>query len=127
METLSQFLARQLLTDTRKHFSTLHQQWLDKQQEQQMPQNHMQHPKTDAQVADQKHAEHTALLNRVAELEQRVAALEASNMATPTASPSNAAPLKNNAVGTPADGQKPVSATPAPAAWASVHRLAPSS
>lgn len=33
-------------------------------------------------------------------------------MATPTASPSNAPALKNNAVGTPADGQKPVSANP---------------
>lgn len=37
----------------------------------------VQHPKTDAQIAEQRHAEHLALLNRIAELEQRVAALEA--------------------------------------------------
>jgi len=75
-ESLPQFLARVLCSSvgTREHFSSLHDIFL---QEQQMPQNHMQHPKTDAQVAEQKHAEHTALLNRVAELEQRVAALEA--------------------------------------------------
>lgn len=38
-----------------------------------------QHPKTDAQIEAQKHAEHLALLNRIAELEQRVAALKGKN------------------------------------------------
>jgi len=40
-----------------------------------MPQS-VQHPKTDQQIAEQKHAEHQALLTRIAELESRVAALE---------------------------------------------------
>jgi hypothetical protein len=39
-------------------------------------QNQIQHPKTDAQIIEQKRQEHVALLTRVAELEQRVAALE---------------------------------------------------
>lgn len=36
----------------------------------------IQHPKTEAQIAEQKRAEHVALQTRIAELETRVAALE---------------------------------------------------
>ena len=37
----------------------------------------LQHPKTDQQIADEKMASYEAVLARLAELEQRVAALEA--------------------------------------------------
>jgi hypothetical protein len=57
---------------TRLRFSTLHRMAI----EETMSNQNREHPKTDAQIASQKHAEHTALLNRIVELEQRVAALE---------------------------------------------------
>jgi BMFP domain-containing protein YqiC len=41
-----------------------------------MHEKHLQHPATDAQIAEQKRNEQTALLARVAELEARVTALE---------------------------------------------------
>jgi hypothetical protein len=69
-EAIAANIAKRIVANTRKRFSTLHAEAI----EETMPVP--QHPKTDAQIAEQKTAEHLALLNRIAELEQRVAALE---------------------------------------------------
>jgi hypothetical protein len=73
-EAIAANIARRIVRNqTRKHFSTLHAEALE---EIRMSENQLQHPQTDAQITEQKHAERVALLTRVAELEQRVAALE---------------------------------------------------
>jgi cell division protein FtsB len=72
MKSFPQYLATTLLTGTRKHFSRLHADYL---QEIQMSEQ-LQHPKTDAQIVEQKHAQIVALQARVTELEIKVAALE---------------------------------------------------
>ena len=75
MQTLTQYIARELIKGTRRKFGRLHSDYL---QEITMSQA-IQHPKTDAQIAEREHAEKLALLNRVAELETRIAALEGKN------------------------------------------------
>jgi uncharacterized protein YceH (UPF0502 family) len=67
--------ARITRNKTRKRFSTLYREAIEEIQ-MSNPNRLPEHPKTDAQIAEQKHAEHAALRNRVADLEQRVAALE---------------------------------------------------
>jgi uncharacterized protein YceH (UPF0502 family) len=73
-ESISQHIAKRILANkTRKGFSTLYSEALEETQMSQATQ----HPKTDQQIAEQKTAQHIALQTRVAELETRVAALEA--------------------------------------------------
>jgi len=75
-ESISQHIAKRILANkTRKGFSTLYREALEETQMSQATQ----HPKTDAQIAEQKRTEHVALQTRIAELETRVAALEGKN------------------------------------------------
>jgi hypothetical protein len=72
-KTISEYLADRIIKNQmRVKFSHAHADFL---QETQMSQP-IQHPKTEAQIAEQKHAEHVALQTRIAELETRVTALE---------------------------------------------------
>jgi hypothetical protein len=71
-EAISKHIAAAIVRNTRKRWASLYADALEGIQ---MPQS-VQHPKTDQQIAEQKHAEHQALLTRIAELESRVAALE---------------------------------------------------
>ena len=76
-EAISQHIAKRVLANkTRKGFSTLYREALEDTQMSQQP---IQHPKTDAQIAEQKQAQHAALQTKIAELETRVAALEGKN------------------------------------------------
>ena len=72
MQSLSQYLAAALTNGTRKQFSRLMADYLETTH---MAQS-VQHPLTDAQIAEQKRNEQTALLTRIAELEARVTELE---------------------------------------------------
>jgi hypothetical protein len=72
-ETIAANIAARITRNkTRYKFSTLHRLALEETMS-------LQHPETEQQIADQKQAEHVTLLNRIAELEQRVAALEGKN------------------------------------------------
>jgi hypothetical protein len=71
-EAISKHIAAAIVRNTRKRWASLYADALEGIE----MSDSIQHPKTDAQIAEQKHAEHTALLNRIAELETRVAALE---------------------------------------------------
>lgn len=74
-KSIGEYIADRIIRNQmRVKFSTAHADFLEEQYNMSP-----QHPKTDAQIEAQKHAEHLALLNRIAELEQRVAALKGKN------------------------------------------------
>jgi hypothetical protein len=72
-EAISKHIAAAIVRNTRKRWASLYADVLEGFQMSQP----IQHPKTEAQIAEQKHAEHVALQTRIAELDTRVAALEA--------------------------------------------------
>ena len=78
-ELIAQRIAARITQNqNRLRWRGLHQDALDHAERELMSEQHnIQHPKTDAQIAEQKKQERAALLARIAELEQRVAALEA--------------------------------------------------
>jgi hypothetical protein len=78
------------MQNTRKHWAGLHQEALseiEKEIVQKMAQDNLQHPLTDAQIAEQKQAAHAALEARIAELEQRLAELTPAEPVTEESSP----------------------------------------
>jgi len=72
-QAIADYIARRILENTRKRFSTLHSEALERNN---YMTTNIQHPLTDAQIEAQKHAEHKLVLERIAELEKRVAELE---------------------------------------------------